>query len=169
MGTPQNPEPGDLSIDVTGLTVYDLTPEQIKQKTKLRDGFDKAVACLVRLKPDQIKAAGLSADEVARSMQLLADYKRADEVLPAADKLVELLRETKIETGHQIGLILGDSASQARRRAERDPKAAEVLGALQDLLDYVSAPAYKAAATRAKAAGEEAVSPENGGGAPATP
>jgi hypothetical protein len=168
MGTPQHPEPGDLSIDVIGLTVYDLTPEQIARKTKLRDGFDKAVACLGRLKPDQIKAVGLSTDEVARSAQLLANYRRVEEVQPAADKLAELLRETKIETGHQIALILGDSASQARRRAERDPLAAEVLGALQDLLDYVSGPALKALATRTRSAGEEAATPPNGG-APATP
>jgi hypothetical protein len=168
MGTPQNPEPGDRSIDVTDLTVYDLTPEQITKKTKVRDGFDKAVACLGRLKPDQLKAAGLDADDVARCTQLLADYKRADEVLPSVDKLAELLRETKIETGHQMGIILGDSASQARRRAERNPKAAEVLGALQDLLDYVSAPALKGVATRTKAVDEDVAAPQDGG-APVTP
>jgi hypothetical protein len=159
MSDATKPKPGDLSIDVTDLVVYDLTAEQISTKTKVRPGFDKAVECLGRLKPEQIKQVGLSADDIERSGALLIQYNRADEVLPAVDKLAELLRETKIETGHQIGIILGDSASHMRRRAERDAKAAEIMGTLADLLNYVSAPANKAVATRNKAAAEEAPPP----------
>jgi hypothetical protein len=155
MSDATKPKPGDLSIDVTDLTVYDLTSEQINAKTKLRPGFEKAVECLGRLTPDQVKQVGLSADEIDRSGALMTQYNRAHEVLPAARKLVELLCETKIETGHQIGIILSGSASHVRHRAERDAKAAEVMGALADLLNYVSAPAKKAAATRRKAAGQE--------------
>src|SRR5262245_10812909 len=130
MSDPKHPVPGDLSIDAADLVVYDLTPEQIAKKTKLRPGFDKAVQCLGRLKPEQIKNATLSSDEINQCSVYLTQYERADELLPAAEKLVELLRETKIETGHQIGVILGAAAAQVRRRAERDPKAAEVLGSL---------------------------------------
>ena len=168
MSDPMHPVPGDLHIDVSDLTVYDLTPDQIAKKTKVRDGFDKAAECLGRLKPEQIKQAGISTDEVDRCAVFLAQYKRADEVLPAAEKLVELLRETRIESGHQIGVILGDAAAQVRRRADRDAKAAEVLGALDELLSYVSAPAYKAVATRNKAGSEEGATPDNAA-APAAP
>lgn len=167
MSDPTHPVPGDLKIDASDISVYDLTSEQIARKTKLREGFEPAVECMARLKPEQVKLVGISSDEVNRATLLVAQYKRADEVLPAAEKLVELLRETKIETGHQIGVILGDVAAQARRRAERDAKAAEVLGALEELLTYVSGPAYKAAATRSKAAGDDA--PADKSGAPAAP
>lgn len=150
MSDPKHPAVGDMSIDASDIVPVDLTPEQIQRKTKVRGGFPKAVAALSRLSPDQIKASGINADEVARALELKTQYDRCDELLPAAEKLVELLRETRVEYGHQIGIVLGEVAAQARRRADRDPKAAETLGTLADLVDYVSAPALKAAETRAK-------------------
>lgn len=165
MSNPLHPVPGDLVIDASDLTVYDLTPAQIKKKIKVRDGFEEAVGCLVRLEPEEVKQAGLNPDDIAASTVLLAQYERAQEVLPAAEKLAELLRETKIETGHRIGVILGNAASQVRRRAERDPDAAELLGKLSDLLTYVSAPAKKAAVTRNKAAKDDSAPPAPSGDA----
>jgi hypothetical protein len=93
----------------------------------------------------------VSADEVKRALDLKVQYDRCEELLPPAEKLVELLRETRLEYGHQVGIILGEIAAQARRRADRDPKAAEILGTLSDLLEYVSAPAIKANKTRPSA------------------
>jgi hypothetical protein len=150
MSDPKHPAVGAMSIDASDITPVDLTPYQIKCKTKTRAGFPKAVGALTRLSPDQIKAGGINADEVQRALDLKVQYDRCDEFLPPAEKLVELLRETRIDYGHQIGVILGEVASQARRRADRDPKAAEILGTLSDLIEYVSAPAVKAAESRAK-------------------
>ena len=48
-------------------------------------------------------------------------------------------------------MIFGELAAQARRRAKRDPAGSEVLGPLADLLEYQSAPAMKAVATKEKA------------------
>ena len=150
MSDPKHPAVGAMSIDASDIVPVDLTNDQIFRKTKVRAGFSKAVAALTRLSPEQIQISGVSGDEVKRALDLKVQYDRCDELLPAAEKLVELLRETRLEYGHQIGIILGEIASQARRRADRDPKAAEILGTLSDLLEYVSAPAIKANKTKAK-------------------
>jgi hypothetical protein len=158
-----------MSIDASDIVPVDLTNEQIFRKTKVRAGFGKGVSALTRLSPQQIQAGGISADEVKRALDLKVQYDRCEELLPAAEKLVELLRETRLEHGHQIGIILGEIASQARRRADRDPKAAEILGTLSDLLEYVSAPAIKANKTKAKndeAEDDQTPDTENGASAP---
>lgn len=144
------PHVGSMSIDASDVTPIPLTAEQVLQKIKVRAGFEGAVACLSLLSAEQIQMAGISGDEIKRALEHKLQYDRCDELLPVAEKLVELLRDTKIEHGHQICAILSEIAVQARRRAERDPKAAEVLGVIADLLEYVRAPALKAAATRAK-------------------
>jgi hypothetical protein len=150
MSDPKHPTVGAMSIDASDIAPVDLTLKQIQRKTKVRAGFSKAVDALTRLSPDQIKAGAINADEVQRALDLKVQFDRCDELLPPAEKLVELLRETRLEYGHQIGIILGEVAAQARRRADRDPKAAEILGTLSELLEYVSAPAVKAAESRAK-------------------
>jgi hypothetical protein len=155
MSDPKHPVVGDMAIDATDVTPAELTLKQKQQKTKVREGFSLAVAALTRLAPSQIQASGINADEVTRAINLKAQYDRCEELLPAAEKLVERLRETRLEYGHQTGIILSEIATQVRRRAERDPKAADVLGTLEDLLKYISAPALKALKTRAKKEEEE--------------
>jgi hypothetical protein len=170
MSDPKHPAVGDMSIDASDITPADLTPDQIQHKTKVRAGFPNAVGALKRLSPGQIQTSGVNASEVQRALDLKVQYDRCDELLPPAEKLVELLHETKLEYGHQIGMILGEIAAQVRRRADRDPKAAEVLGTISDLLDYISAPGLKAVKTRTKKEEEQEVSPapvkENGAHAP---
>jgi hypothetical protein len=150
MSDPKHPVVGAMSIDASDIVPVDLTPDQIMRKTKVRGGFLKAITNLTRLSPDQLQLGGINPNEVQRALDLKVQYDRCDELLPPAEKLAELLRETKVEYGHQIGIILSEIAAQVRRRADRDPKGADILGPLSDLLDYVSGPAVKAAETRAK-------------------
>src|SRR5262249_43562385 len=86
--------------------------------------------------------------------ELIAEYNRCDELLPAAEKLAELLRETKLDRADQISAIMAELVAQARRRAARDPKPYEILGPLADLLDYQLGPANRAEPTKAKSAKE---------------
>lgn len=169
MSDPKHPAVGAMSIDASDIVPVDLTPEQIYRKTKVRTGFSKAVSTLSRLSPEQIQMGGISADEVKRALDLKTQFDRCEELLPAAEKLVELLRETRLEYGHQIAIILGEITAQARRRADRDPKAVEILGPLSDLLEYISAPALKAIKTRTKndaPADGQAPAKENGAAPP---
>ena len=150
MSNPKNPEPGDLAVDASDIDVVDITPEQIMKLLKLRAGAEKAMDNLLRLKPLEIARAGVSDVEVARALSLIAEYRRIEALLPAAAKLLELLHETRLDRGHKISLLIAEIATQARRRGERDPQGAEILGPLSDLLAYQYGPAIKAAATRGR-------------------
>jgi hypothetical protein len=55
----------------------------------------------------------------------------------------------RLDRSHQVSL-LGEIATQARRRGERAPNGAGILGPLADLFEYQYGPANKAVATRAK-------------------
>ena len=62
--------------------------------------------------------------------------KRIEEVLPAVEKLLELLHETRLVRNHAIAFRLGEMAHQVRRRADRLPNGTEVVAPFEPLLDY---------------------------------
>jgi hypothetical protein len=152
MNDPKHPVPGDLSIDASDVNAVDITPDKIAELIKFRADVGKALANIIRLTPEQMERAGMNEKDVQRARALIAEHQRCEELLPAAEKLAELLYETKLDRANQISLIMGELVSQARRRAERDANGSEILGPLADLLEYQSAPAKKAVATRTKAA-----------------
>ena len=164
MNDPKNPTPGDLHIDASDIAVIDLTPEYLQTLTKLRAGSEKAVANVARLTPAQLKAAGINADDPAALVALAAEHKRICALYEAAAKLTELLHETHLDRGHTIATRLAETTEQAKRRADRSPNGAEILGPLADLIEYQLGPAYKGAATKAKG---KAASEVNGEASPA--
>jgi hypothetical protein len=151
MKDPKNPQPGDLVIDASGLDVVDTTADMVNKLIKVRKGIGKAVANVERLKPEEMRRAGINPLDVDQVRGVFAQYRLAEALLPAVQKLAELVHETKAYRGHEISQILGDIAAQARRRGERDPNGAEILGPLADLFEYQYGPAKKAVATRKKA------------------
>lgn len=170
MSDPKSPTPGDLVIDASDLKVVDITPEHISKLTKLHAGADKALDNIERLKPIEIQRAGINPEAVANAIAAIADYRRARSLIPAVEKLLELLRETQFQRGHDVSLLLGEIATQARRRGDRDPLGAEILGPLADLLAYQYGPANKGAATRRKKKpkpGAEPPAPADSAGKPA--
>jgi hypothetical protein len=144
------PIPGEQVIDASNVKLTDITPEEIVRLTKVRDGFEKAVANVVNLKQDDVERAGLNEKDIARLVLAFADDTRIGELLPSSAKLTELLYETQQLRRHDIGTILAELAAQARRRADRSANAAQVLGPLGELLDYQYGPGAKAAATKEK-------------------
>ncbi len=151
MSNPMHPKAGDKIIDVSDIELKDITPEHIGKLTKMREGHGVAILNLLESDPAARKRAGLSEPEVEELAELWTKYQRIEEVLPAAEKLAELLHETRMLHGHAIGAKLGEMANQIRRRADRVDDGAEVVGPFEALLAYQFAPAQKAAATRAKA------------------
>ena len=162
---PKHPVIGEHHIDATDIDLIDVTPDVISTYVKLREGAEKAMANIERLKPGEIERAGINEKAVQELLLLIKDYRYADELLPPAEKLAEKLYETKLERGHRIGRLFGEICAQARRRAERDPKGAEITGPLEDLLTYQLAPAKKATATKEKA--KTAAEPKPPAGGPA--
>jgi hypothetical protein len=155
---PKYPKPGQLHIDATDIKTIDLFPDQVSKLSKTRPGFEVAVECFLRLTPELIERAGINPAVFQKAGDLMATNNRCDDVLPAAEKLVELLYETRLHARHELSGILTEVGAQARRRAERDPHGAEILAALEELLDYQYGPAAKGAATRVKA--KEVKAPE---------
>jgi hypothetical protein len=151
MNDPKKPIPGELHIDATEVQLTDITPDQIKKLTKVRDGYEEAVAQLLNLKPADVERAGINPAEIARLGTVFAEDQHISEFIPSADKLAELLHEGRLLRRHEIGTILGEIASQARRRSERVSNGPEVLGPVDLLMDYQYGPGAKGAATREKA------------------
>jgi hypothetical protein len=106
---------------------------------------------VLNLKPEAIERAGLNEKDIQRLTEIFARDERIGELLPASEKLVELLHETRQCGRHDMGTILAEFAAQSRRRADRAQNPAEILGPVEDLLDYQYGPAMKATATKEKA------------------
>lgn len=153
---PKHPAIGDQHIDATDITLVDITPDAINSFIKLHDGADKAMANVERLKPGEIDGAGVNEKVIQILLPLIQDYRRAEELLPASEKLAEMLYETKMERGNRIAQLMGEICAQVRRRAERDPNGAEILGPFEDMMNYQFGPAKKAVATKEKSKAPDA-------------
>ncbi len=169
MSNPKEAVPGDLIIDASDIQdVVDVTAEEISGFVKFHDGYEKALANLERLKPDDIDRAGINPKAVQDAVALIAQHRHCEKLLPAAEKLAELIYETKMERAHRISLLIGEIVSQAKRRGQGSAEAGLVLGPLKDLLDYQLGPANKAVVTRKKKgkeqeAGDSDKEPASGG------
>lgn len=150
MNDPKHPLPGERHIDVTDISLVDITSDYVSHLSKLREGHAAAVANLMQAGPAARKKAGLNEDEVEELAAAWAACMRVDEVLPAVEKLLELLVETRLVRGHEVAVRIGEMAHQIRRRAERSPNGGEILGPFQTLVDYHFAVGQKAAAAREK-------------------
>lgn len=148
MSNPKEPQKGDMHIDATAVATVQLTPEYIKTLTKLRPGYENAIANLKRLTPTQVKVTGATQEEITEIVELAAEHKQIASLYEASAHMTEVLRSTYFERGHQIATRLGETVEQAKRRAERSPNGAEILGPLEDLLEYQLGPALKGVATR---------------------
>ncbi|MDI1434192.1 hypothetical protein [Polyangium sorediatum] len=163
MSDPKHPKPNDQVFDLSDLILVDITPDHISRLSKLRDGYHVAVETIVTASSLALQRAALHPGEVQALAASWADVQRIDEVVPAVEKLLELLHETRLVRGHEIAMRLGEMVQQIRRRADRSPDGAEILAPFEKLLAYQSAPALKAVATREKArANEEAPSEPTG-------
>jgi len=150
MSDPKNPQPGDRAIDATDVNLVDITPEQMLKLIRIREGIEDAAANILRLTPDDIDRIGLNPGDVQRAVSLIEQYERIEALLPAAAKLHEMLTETRAVRAHELSLLFGEIAAQARRRGQRDPRGAEIMGPLENLFAYQYGPAQKAVATREK-------------------
>jgi hypothetical protein len=151
MGTPEDPTPGDLHINADAIKTVKFATDYLNSFTKLREGFEDAVTNLEKLAPEQRKMAGISAEQVAELVELAADHKKIAAFYAASAEMTELLRHTYLDRSHKIATRIAEATEQVRRRADRSPNGAEILGSLADMIEYQLGPAQKAMATKAKA------------------
>ncbi|MRG93843.1 hypothetical protein [Polyangium spumosum] len=150
MSNPQHPKPGDLVMDLSDIEVVDITPEHVARLSKLREGHALAILAVLLAEPAARQRAGLSEVEVAELATLSQNLQRVEEVLPAVEKLRELLHETRLVWSHEIAYRLGEMAHQVRRRAERAVNGVEVAAPFEALIDYHFETGQKSAAAREK-------------------
>lgn len=150
MGTPTNPDPGDMHIDATGITVLQVAADDTRKLIKIREGADKAMDNVLLLTPEQIAQAGLNTNDVAHLCARIAEYRNVTRFLEAAERMSSRLDQTAQRLGDEIGVLFGEIAAQARKRAQHSPDRGAILDGVKDLLEYQSAPAKKAVATREK-------------------
>lgn len=148
MSDPKNPDVGDVVIDASGISLVDITPNRVRQLTKVRDGYEAAVTNVTQLKAADVERAGLNPAEIQRLQAASVDDARLGRLHAASQKLTEMLYETRLERRHEIATLLGEFGAQARRRAERTDNPDEVLGPVETLLEYQYGPAKQAVATR---------------------
>jgi hypothetical protein len=158
MSDPKHPSVGDVIIDASGIPLKNITPDRIRQLTKVRDGYGDAIQNVLQLKTEDVERAGLNPSDIQRLASLAQRDTHIGQLHAASEKLTEMLYETRLEDRHEIGTLLGEFAAQARRRADRVANGAEVLGPLETLLQYQSGPALQGAATK------KAEKEESGGG-----
>lgn len=151
MSNPKKPKPGDLRIDASDVAVTRLTSAEILRLTQLHDGHAKAVDDLAELKPDDLERAGVYPQEIGRLLALQEEDDRIGELLPAAEKLVELLTQTRLLRRHEIAAILGEIAAQVQRQADSADSSAEALAPFASLLEYQYGPTIKVQSIRARA------------------
>ncbi|MBK9265000.1 MAG: hypothetical protein IPM54_35115 [Polyangiaceae bacterium] len=152
MSDPKHPKVGDLIIDATGIPLSDITPDRVRQLTKVRDGYETVVTHVVQLAAADVERAGLNPAEIQRLQALSAEDAHLG-IARGGAKLTELLYETRLQRRHEIATLLAEFAAQARRRADRVENKHEVLGPVATLLDYQYGPAKQAAATKEAAQG----------------
>lgn len=151
MSNPKKPKPGDLRIDASDITVTRLTSAEILRLTQPHDGHTKAVDDLAELKPEDLERAGVYPEEIERLLALQDEDDRIGEVLPAAEKLVALLTQTRLLRRHEIAAILSEIAAQVQLQAASADSSAEVLEPFTSLLEYQYGPVIKIQSIRARA------------------
>jgi hypothetical protein len=166
---PKHPVLGALAIDASDVQIVYLTPDQIKHVTKVRPGFDGALACVAQLTPAQAQILGVPATDLAEIQALQPTLDRLDEIEPPAEEMARLIRTTRLARQHRSATLIHAAVQAAQLRARHDPNAAEILGVLKDAQDYVSAPAGKAVLTKTKKGQLKSKSPKSppAGAAPA--
>jgi hypothetical protein len=138
-------------IDASDINLTDLTPTQMKEFTKLRDGHEGVLELfrtLLAEKPEMFKRAGIDVDTVKQALVVIENRKKAEALLPVAENLVELLRETIVSDGKEVADVITEATNQAERRAEKDAKGYEILASFETMITYQNAPAAKAQATQ---------------------
>jgi hypothetical protein len=148
---PTNPKPGELAIDASALASFliDLPPGGMQGMRTEQDGFDAVVAEILANQPIRGEAAGITSADVAVLATAGEQIALIDKYLGPAEKLVELLTETraKLDDGRQRKVTTVANAVDLRAK---DGSNDELLAAYEKTRAYRSAIGAKAAKTRQK-------------------
>lgn len=172
MPNPNAPQPGELVIDVTALKGFlvDLPPGAMQGMRTEQDGWADVVAEIVGNQAEHGDAAGITATDFARFQTLNEQYAQLVAYLPAVEKLVEILQESRANIDNQRQRLASAFAQSAELRAKASGGDTTLLAKYAKTRAYRSAVAEKGARTRRKNAEAAKPAGDNGkGGGTPTP
>jgi hypothetical protein len=148
---PKNPKPGALSIDASSLEgkLLDLPEGGTRGLAREKDGCEQVIEELNANHKAYGGKAGITDGDLSEINELNQKIEQIDLYLPAAEKLLELLLESRAhyedKRERQIKLLV--SSIEARGKKTGDT---ELLARYQKTREYYSRNAKKAAQTRQK-------------------
>lgn len=158
---PQNPKPGDLLIDATPLkgALVDLPDGGTKGLSREKEGCEVVMDEINTNHAEYGVRAGITDNDLVSLNEYHQKIEAIDRYLPAAEKLVELLRESRAiyedKRERQIKLIV--SSVESRSAQSKD---VELLGRYGRTREYYSRHGKKSAQTRLKNSKEESETKE---------
>lgn len=168
MPNPNAPQPGTLIIDVSALASFlvDLPPGATQGMRTMQDGWDDVVA---EINANQVvygEDAGITAKEFARLQTLNDQYAQVVAFLPAAEKLLEILEESKASIDDERQRLASAFGQSVETRVKTNGAKGVLLAKYAKTRTYRSAIAVKAAKTRRKnaATGKAKPKPADGKG-----
>jgi hypothetical protein len=80
---------------------------------------EDVIVHLQRLEPEQIERAGIAPQQVLRILTLIAEARRLDWALPAAQALAHRIEASRLDRACQIARLLGDMATRPPATSRR--------------------------------------------------
>lgn len=157
-GDPKNPVVGEFVFDGSEFTSYavDLAPGDCQGMLPTREGFSLVCQELFTNQPALGAVAGITDQEIATLETANQRISRIDAFLPALQKAVEVLTETRYMLDDQRQRVALDAAKAIDRRAKRTP---ELVAKYERTREYRSEIAKKALKTKAKNAADPSAPP----------
>lgn len=144
-----NPTPiGSRIIDCSGMVwLEDHPPGATAGNTGAQEGYDEVVIEIVSNQASVGVNLGITAQDIADIEEDDRRIAEIDAVLPAVEKLAEMLTETRSVTNHRRHRRIADLAALIDARIRAQPEA-KLDAVYEKTRKYRSAIAQKAAATR---------------------
>ena len=161
---PKMPEVGEVHIDATDLLTFlkDLPEGATRGMRTEQDGFVEVLQEVLSNQAAYGDKAGITTGDINDLVLANDRIAQIDRFLPAAQKLVEMLEETRAQLDDQRQRAVNGFARSVEDRAKSREDGASLLARYQKTRVYRSAIGVKAAKTRRKneANAVEAEAPE---------
>ncbi len=156
---PKHPVPGDLSIDASELAsvIIDLPEGAMRGLRVEQDGLEEVLAEIFANQAEWGEKVGITSGDKLDLETLNVVIRRIDDFVPASQKLVELLLETRAKLDDRRQRLINAIAEGVERRAKSLDYGETLLARYQRTRAYRSAIAKKAARTRRRNAQESVV------------
>lgn len=142
---------GNLIVDARALAdiVIDLEPGERQGMRTEQKGYAEVITEIISNQPTYGEQAGITKTDIERIIELDRRIALIDQYLPAAEKLHELLTETRAASDDERQRLVSAFAHSVETRAKAS-RGSVLLAKYQKTRSYRSASANKAAKTRRK-------------------